>query len=42
MFSNEVDIRLSPLEQFASGDLVSRQDSAGKALGVAYVNPNWF
>lgn len=40
VFSNEVDCNRSALEQFAAGDLVCINDSAGKALGVAYVNPN--
>ncbi|QWF71770.1 class I SAM-dependent rRNA methyltransferase [Methylomonas paludis] len=40
VFSNEVDTGRSPLSQFAPGDLVSVHDHAGKALGVAYVNPN--
>lgn len=39
VFSNEVDCQRSPLEQFAAGDLAVVNDSAGKALGVAYVNP---
>lgn len=40
IFSNEVDNSRSPLEQFAAGDLVVVNDSAGKALGIAYVNPH--
>jgi len=40
VFSNEVDTHRSPLEQFAAGDLVVVNDSSGKALGVAYINPN--
>lgn len=40
VFSNEVDCQRSPLEQFTAGDLVVVNDSAGKALGVAYINPN--
>ena len=39
VFSNEIDIKRSPLEQFAAGDLVIVNDSGGKALGVAYINP---
>ncbi len=40
VFSNEVDCQRSPLDQFGAGDLVVVNDSAGKALGVAYINPN--
>jgi 23S rRNA (cytosine1962-C5)-methyltransferase len=40
VFSNEVDCQRSPLEQFSAGDLVVVNDNAGKALGVAYINPN--
>ena len=40
VFSNEVDIQRSPLTQFSPGDLVTVNDNSGKALGVAYVNPN--
>lgn len=39
VFSNEVDTRRSPLENFSAGDLVIVSDSSGKAIGVAYVNP---
>lgn len=40
VFSNEVDAVRSGLEQFQPGDLVVVNDSAGKPLGVAYVNPH--
>lgn len=40
VFSNEVDIQRSPLQDFAAGDLAQLYDSAGKALGVVYVNPD--
>ena len=40
VFSNEIDCARSPLEQFAAGDLVTVHDAGGKALGIAYVNPN--
>ncbi len=40
LFSNEVDSQRSPLERFGIGDLVVVNDSTGKALGVAYINPN--
>jgi 23S rRNA (cytosine1962-C5)-methyltransferase len=39
VFSNEVDTQRSPLEQFASGDLVQVTASDGKVLGTAYINP---
>ena len=40
VFSNEVDQQRSSLELFAPGDVVTVNDSSGKALGIAYVNPN--
>jgi len=40
VFSNEIDTKRSPLEQFEAGDLVVVNDSSGKALGVAYINPH--
>ncbi len=40
VFSNEVDVKRSPLEQFSSGEVVVVKDSGGNALGVAYINPN--
>lgn len=40
VFSNEVDSQRSPLESFAVGDVVQVCDTAGKPLGVAYLNPN--
>lgn len=40
VFSNEIDNQRSPLEQFSAGDLVLVNDSSGKALGIAYINPN--
>ena len=39
VFSNEVDTKRSPLEQFSSGDLVQVKSDDGKILGTAYVNP---
>ncbi len=39
VFSNEVDTKRSPLEQFAAGDLVQVKSDDGKILGTAYVNP---
>jgi 23S rRNA (cytosine1962-C5)-methyltransferase len=40
VFSNEVDTKRSPLDQFAAGDLVVIKDCNGKSLGSAYINPN--
>jgi 23S rRNA (cytosine1962-C5)-methyltransferase len=39
VYSNEVDNRRSPLKQFAAGEQVVVQDAAGRALGVAMMNP---
>ncbi|GAA3911154.1 class I SAM-dependent rRNA methyltransferase [Halomonas cibimaris] len=39
IYSNEVDIRATPLKAFQSGDLARVEASNGRALGVAYVNP---
>lgn len=40
VFSNEIDCQRSPLEQFTAGDLTIINDSSGKPLGIAYINPN--
>ena len=39
VFSNEVDTKKSPLEQFSAGDLVNVKSEDGKILGTAYINP---
>ncbi len=39
VFSNEIDTKRSPLEQFSAGDLVQIISHDGKALGTAYINP---
>jgi len=39
VFSNEVDIKRSPLDGFAAGDPVLIVDAGGHALGTGYVNP---
>ena len=39
VFSNEVDVKKSPLEQFTAGDLVHIKSEDGKILGTAYINP---
>jgi len=40
VFSNEVDVRATPLEAFEPGQPVVIEDGAGKALGNGYVNPH--
>ena len=40
VFSNEVDTRLTPLEQFEPGQSVEVVDDKGKFMGHAYVNPH--
>ncbi len=40
IFSNEVDTRRSPLDQFKAGELVTVKTSQEKTLGTAYINPN--
>jgi len=39
VFSNEIDIQRSPLEQFTAGDLVQVKANDGKVMGTAYINP---
>ncbi len=39
VFSNEVDTKATPLKDFAPGDLVAIENSAGLTLGIGYVNP---
>jgi 23S rRNA (cytosine1962-C5)-methyltransferase len=39
VYSNEVDIRQSPLSGFEPGSLAVIQSAAGKTLGAGYVNP---
>ncbi len=40
VFSNEVDTRATPLDQFEPGQPVVIEDAAGHALGTGYVNPH--
>ncbi|MFW5443538.1 MAG: class I SAM-dependent rRNA methyltransferase [Methylococcaceae bacterium] len=40
VFSNEVDTKRSPLDQFSAGDMVVVKDHSGKSMGSAYINPN--
>lgn len=39
VFSNEVDIRVTPLVQFDPGEAVAIESSRGEFLGYGYVNP---
>ena len=39
VFSNEVDTRETPFDQFEPGQLVDIRSSSNKSLGVAYINP---
>ncbi len=40
VFSNEIDTKRTPLDQYSPGDMVVVKDSTGKSLGSAYINPN--
>jgi len=40
IYSNEVDNKATPLKGFEPGEQVVVQDTRGKALGIASVNPN--
>lgn len=40
VFSNEVDVKRTPLSAFSPGEICIVVDHAGKPLGVGYVNPN--
>ncbi|MGB0732343.1 MAG: class I SAM-dependent rRNA methyltransferase [Pontibacterium sp.] len=40
IYSNEVDTKVTPLRNFEAGEQVVVQNSRGKALGLAYINPN--
>lgn len=39
VFSNEVDTKETPLQGFEAGEVVSLESANGKAIGIAYVNP---
>lgn len=39
VFSNEIDVSRTPLDQFAAGDLVQVKASDNKVMGTAYINP---
>lgn len=40
IYSNEVDVAATPLKAFGAGEQVLVEDSKGKVLGIATVNPN--
>jgi 23S rRNA (cytosine1962-C5)-methyltransferase len=40
VFSNEVDVKRSPLTEFEPGEVCAIVDAHDKPLGVGYVNPN--
>jgi 23S rRNA (cytosine1962-C5)-methyltransferase len=40
VFSNEVDVKRSPLTEFSSGEICVVVDAHDKPVGVGYVNPN--
>lgn len=40
IFSNEIDTVATPLKSFEMGQVVQVEEANGRAIGVAYVNPN--
>ena len=40
VYSNEIDVQKTPLKEFVAGQLVRVLSHSGKALGLAYINPN--
>ncbi len=40
VFSNEIDTKRSPLNNFSAGDMAVIKDVDGKSMGSAYVNPD--
>ena len=40
VYSNEIDTKATPLKEFEAGQQVILESAQGKALGVAFVNPN--
>ena len=40
IYSNEVDVAVTPLKNFTAGEQVRVEDNKGKCLGIATVNPN--
>lgn len=39
IYSNEIDISVTPLKQFTAGELVLVSTNQGKKIGIAYINP---
>ena len=39
VYSNEVDVKHTPLGNFQPGDVVQVEDARGKPLGMAFINP---
>ncbi len=39
VYSNEVDVKISPLAQYTAGELVRVCDSREECLGIAYIHP---
>lgn len=40
IYSNEVDIKKSPLKNFTKGELVTVKNNRDENLGIGYINPN--
>lgn len=40
IYSNEVDVQATPLKDFDAGQQVLVENSTGKAMGLAYINPH--
>ena len=40
LYSNEIDIKKTPLKNFRAGEQVVVTSSQGKSLGIAYINPH--
>ncbi|MCG8671375.1 MAG: class I SAM-dependent rRNA methyltransferase [Pseudomonadales bacterium] len=40
VYSNEIDTKTTPLKAVTPGTLCTLQDSAGKSVGIGYVNPH--
>ncbi len=39
VYSNEIDIKLSPLKDFTAGEIVEIRTARDKILGIGYINP---
>jgi 23S rRNA (cytosine1962-C5)-methyltransferase len=40
IYSNEVDVKATPLKSFTAGEQIIVENHQGKALGLAYINPH--